>query len=310
MSCLVNLPNYQHQTYTEGSVLNGTVVCWIPHQIKVTGVMVKLKGKERNKWKESYGEHTCTYSDTVKFIRNELILQPKRKLGPGTFEYPFTFQLPSGSLLNSYHGPYGGIRYTVDAKVDIPFAPDYTDKKEITVFHPVDLNKENYQGYWAPAKYSVSKLVSSWCCCVSGSVTMDVYLEKRCFVPGEQLRVQVHVTNQSDTDVDEVSAKIKRRVTSRILSLFENKHRDDVEEIAISVSRGVKARYANTYDLKLPIPEDTKVLNFHGSRLFEQETMLSVTALFYWQSNLKVKTELVMGHIPVGGPHHNQPPDL
>ncbi|KAJ8913671.1 hypothetical protein NQ315_007388 [Exocentrus adspersus] len=206
--------------------------------MKIRGVFVKLKGKERNEWSGMYGDDEQSNSfSSIKFLRTELPLRGEGIVDVGSFECPFSFQLPL-YIPDSFEGPYGGIRYTVDAKVDIPFAPDYTDKKEIIVFNPVDLNSVVYQEYWGSATYSKTKTPFSWCC-NGGGITMDVYLAKRAFVSGEKVQVKVHVYNQSNAAVNMVIARISR-----------------------------------------------------------------VKAHFVCRSDMEINTVIMLGHIPVGNPHH------
>lgn len=59
---------------------------------------------------------------------------------PGTREYPFSFALPQ-TLPDTFKNPNGHIEYYIKAKVDIPWAPDFESRRDVTVRTPLDLNK-------------------------------------------------------------------------------------------------------------------------------------------------------------------------
>ncbi|KAJ8913670.1 hypothetical protein NQ315_007387 [Exocentrus adspersus] len=298
MSCTIQLPNYPNERYIVGGMITGKVICTVSKKINIRGVVVKLKGKEHNRWYDGIATKRRIYASKIKFLHLELPLQVKGTLSPGTFEYPFTFRLPH-NIPDSFKGPYGGIRYTITAKVDIPFAPDYTNKKVVRVFDFVNLNSAKYQAHWGPATHSETKTPYSWCC-NSGPVTVDVCLEKQMFVPGEEVKMKVRINNQSSMNVDMVIVRITRvTVKSIILSSSVNRYRDRFEVVASGAVAGVKAREEKIYNVHFPIPKTVKVLNFHGSKLFEQETVLNVKAHFIWYTDMEYTTKVVLGHVPI-----------
>lgn len=67
----------------------------------------------------------------------------------GRHEFPFSFQLPEETLVTSFEGKHGSIRYWVKVKLHRPRATVKKIKKEFTVIEPIDIN--------TPAL-----LVSSW----------------------------------------------------------------------------------------------------------------------------------------------------
>lgn len=70
-------------------------------------------------------------------------------LPAGKHEFPFSFQLPEETLVTSFEGKHGSIRYWVKVKLHRPWATVRKIKKEFTVIEPIDIN--------TPAL-----LVSSW----------------------------------------------------------------------------------------------------------------------------------------------------
>lgn len=61
-------------------------------------------------------------------------------LSAGRHEFPFSFQLPEETLVTSFEGKHGSIRYWVKVKLHRPWAPVRKIKKEFTVIEPIDIN--------------------------------------------------------------------------------------------------------------------------------------------------------------------------
>lgn len=60
-------------------------------------------------------------------------------VGPGKFEYPFSFVLPK-NCPSTFSTVHGSISYYIKANVDIPWAPDYESQVFFTVVAPIDFN--------------------------------------------------------------------------------------------------------------------------------------------------------------------------
>ena len=61
-------------------------------------------------------------------------------LSAGRHEFPFSFQLPEETLVTSFEGKHGSIRYWVKVKLHRPWATVKKIKKEFTVIEPIDIN--------------------------------------------------------------------------------------------------------------------------------------------------------------------------
>lgn len=61
-------------------------------------------------------------------------------LPAGKHEFPFSFQLPEETLVTSFEGKHGSIRYWVKVKLHRPWATVKKIKKEFTVIEPIDIN--------------------------------------------------------------------------------------------------------------------------------------------------------------------------
>lgn len=61
-------------------------------------------------------------------------------LPAGRHEFPFSFQLPEETLVTSFEGKHGSIRYWVKVKLHRPWATVKKIKREFTVIEPIDIN--------------------------------------------------------------------------------------------------------------------------------------------------------------------------
>lgn len=60
-------------------------------------------------------------------------------LPAGRHEFPFSFQLPI-SLVTSFEGKHGSVRYSIKATLHRPWVPARRARKVFTVIEPVDIN--------------------------------------------------------------------------------------------------------------------------------------------------------------------------
>lgn len=307
-SCLIQFDNYQGQYYA-GGVIAGRVICSFTSSKNIRGIKLKLKGEEANEWtgtesyydeqKKSHETRTVTYRGHNTILRIENTLQGGGDLGPGRFEYPFTFQLPN-NIPGTYRGRYGGISFSLEAKVDRPFKVDYTDTKQVVVVSPINFNLMKNELQLEPVDYSIDKTLCCWCC-ASGPITMDLHLEKEAFVVGEVANLRVDITNMANESIESVSVRLGMDVRFRVTSP-SRESKSDYELLATDSDTGVGAHGQRTYNFTLEIPDSAQVPNFNLCELFSQETTLTVTAVIEGCHNdMDIDVDITMGHIPIHG---------
>lgn len=104
---------------------------------------------ESTSWEESSSTYNSTtktdettttnYSGHNELLRNEIWLYRDSHIGPGSFKWPFSFNLPQ-NLPSSYKGIYGKIEYLLKATVDRNYRFLYESRANIVVFSPVYLH--------------------------------------------------------------------------------------------------------------------------------------------------------------------------
>ncbi|XP_018576804.1 arrestin domain-containing protein 3 [Anoplophora glabripennis] len=302
MSCDIQLDNYQGQYYPGDSIM-GKVICSFDESINIRGIILKLKGDERNAWTRRRKKKTVHCKGHNRFLYVENSLHGEGDIGPGRYEYPFTFQLPH-NLPSTYQGHYGGVTFILKVKVDRPYRFDYTDSIEVIVASPINLNQMREALWLEPSSYSVDKDVCCWCC-TSGPITMEVHLQKEAFVVGEVAKMRVDITNMSNKSIESVRVKLKMEVKSMVTHP-RDESKSNSELLATNSDTGVGAHGQRSYDLNLEIPQSAQVPNFEQCVLFSQKTKLEVTAVLPGcHTNLKAVAYVTIGHIPIDGFNQN-----
>jgi len=129
-------------------------------------------------------------------------------LGPGSYEYPFSFEVPTGaphSLQRRFSGirvkGRGHITYSLTASLG-----GITEvEKPLTVIGTLDLNI--IPSLRAPIEVFNQKY-RCCCCCRQGPITLKLKLPKAGFIPGEQLDLTLWIHNESRKSLKHVSVQL------------------------------------------------------------------------------------------------------
>ncbi|XP_023014669.2 arrestin domain-containing protein 3 isoform X2 [Leptinotarsa decemlineata] len=304
MSCRLILQNFGGTCFS-GSTISGHVVCTFQSNKNIRGLKLIVIGREYTSWSESesYTENgesktrDVTYSGDNKFLEIDIMLLGKTTVAPGRYEYPFTFTLPT-NLPASFQGIYGHIKYFIKAIVDVPFGMDYVEIRHFDVISRIDFNPIKSELHLAPVSYQDEKTICCWCC-ASGPITLDVHLQKKAFVLGEVSRIKIVISNLSNVNIEQINVKLKSVIICKVTSPSMKK-KSDTELLSSTSDTGVGAHGERTYDLELQIPTAGVVYNFKRCTLFKQNFTLEVEACIGGcHTNMNVKTNVVLGHIPV-----------
>ncbi|XP_063770794.1 arrestin domain-containing protein 2-like isoform X2 [Pseudophryne corroboree] len=184
----VNLSPGAYGVYTAGEVLSGQVVLELGKAVRITALEVCARGLATVHWLEtrSIGMNTV-YSD---FTAHESYIRKRHHLlrdngtlnilPAGRHEFPFTFQLPE-TLVTSFEGKHGSVRYWVKAKLHRPWSTVKKTKKEFTVIEPIDINTPDLLSPQAGTK---EKVAHAWYCNL-GQVSVTAKIDRKGYTPGE-----------------------------------------------------------------------------------------------------------------------------
>eukprot|EP00736_Rhodelphis_marinus_P000326 Rmarinus@m.11362 len=216
--------------YRPGDQVSGTVYLDVFDRIDIDDVVLKYSGIEKVLFKDSdlHRDHQELFSEKVS-------LQRCGGLAKGKYEYPFKFQLPS-NLPMSLHHPYtqkeAEVLYKVKATVarilnkktaielkqglteGLALASDLKDVQPIYVITPAPTNTERLS--------SNTTLEVTSCAFSQGDVCMSVDIEKNHFVPGDTIRGNITVQNNSEQVVKFVALSLYRVVRFQMSGGFRS----------------------------------------------------------------------------------------
>ncbi|TRY88122.1 hypothetical protein DNTS_031502 [Danionella cerebrum] len=285
--------------YSSGDVVSGKVVLEFSGESNVESLKLHAEGYAKVHWTESRSAgsstaYTQNYSDEVEYLnRREVLLQADNgeltALPAGRHEYPFSFQLPEETLVTSFEGKHGSIRYWVKVKLHRPWATVKKLKKEFTVIEPIDINTPTLLAPQAGTKEKMARIWYRNC----GQVSITAKIDRKGYTPGEVIPVFAEFDNatsrsvvpkayitQTQTFIARGTVKLKRSVVATLCG--------DI----------VGPRRRETWHgraIKIP-PVGPSILQ---CRIIKVEYMLRVCVDVPGTSKLSLELPLVMGTIPL-----------
>ncbi|XP_070820877.1 arrestin domain-containing protein 3-like [Chaetodon trifascialis] len=234
-------PINEKNTFSSGDWLSGQVALEVAKDCQIESLLIKFKGKAEVLWTEKHGKTTVTYHAKDKyfslkhyFIRGKNVKEDNQTLlsnhngetyssvvAPGCYVYPFTFQIPLQEMPSSFTGCVGKVVYLLEARLSRSMRIDSKDSTKINFVSSVDLSRD--PSLMTPQHESKDKKMKLF---TSGTVAMDVNIEKSGFFQGEGLKVLACIENNSSREIKpkycvyrkhSFFARGKRRVSTKDL---------------------------------------------------------------------------------------------
>ena len=259
------------------------------------GAFVRCKGKHTtytgsNQYQSMY---TVTHQSEETYVHEIKILwssdqSPYGKLGPGTFNLPFEFEIPK-NCLGSFQGSVGSISYSLQGLIKTgTLLSDHRIQVPIQVNRIVDINIPQLL---MPAHQSKKKQVGFFC--FGSDVEFTVSLSRTGFCIGQNLPLTVNVLNSS-------SHQIKMRATiQRYCEYYAQGLANHDERNLACVSTALIAPRSQQViiieDLIVPMVEPS----FDESRIIKMQHFLKVTAVIPWARNSSVTIPISLGNVPL-----------
>ncbi len=135
-------------SYYTGEVIEGTVVVEATREVQSRGLYVDFTGTETTEITRQSGKTSHTYRSTATVVQWRLPLQGETPIVPGTYRFPFKFQIPPHGL-PSYAGRHAAVRYLLTARLDVPLWLDTVTTTEIFVFY----DRPSVRTYAQPVRF-------------------------------------------------------------------------------------------------------------------------------------------------------------
>uniref|UniRef100_A0A8C5Y4V2 Arrestin domain containing 2 n=1 Tax=Microcebus murinus TaxID=30608 RepID=A0A8C5Y4V2_MICMU len=188
--------------FSGGQAVVGRVLLELAGPARVGALKLRARGRARVHWTESRSAgsstaYTQSYSERVEVVSHRAtLLAPDTgeatTLPPGRHEFPFSFQLPP-TLVTSFEGKHGSVRYCIKATLHRPWVPARRAKKVFTVIEPVDINTP---ALLAPQAGAREKEARSWYY-NQGLVSLSAKIERKGYTPGEAIPIFAEIDNGS-----------------------------------------------------------------------------------------------------------------
>ncbi|XP_037067738.1 arrestin domain-containing protein 2 isoform X1 [Peromyscus leucopus] len=197
-----------------GQAVAGRVLLELAGAARVGALRLRARGRARAHWTESRSAgsstaYTQSYSERVEVVNHRAtLLAPDpgdvATLPAGRHEFPFSFQLPI-SLVTSFEGKHGSVRYSIKATLHRPWAPARRARKVFTVIEPVDINTPTLLEPQAGAREKVAR---SWYC-TRGLVSLSAKIDRKGYTPGEAIPIFAEIDNGSSRAVQPRAALVQ-----------------------------------------------------------------------------------------------------
>ncbi|XP_035514304.1 arrestin domain-containing protein 3-like [Morone saxatilis] len=210
-------PINEKNTFTNGDWVSGQVALEVAKDCQINSLLIKFKGKAEVMWTERHGQTTVVYHSKEKYFSNKhYFIRDKDAKGddnqtlltsqngetyssvvaPGCHVYPFTFQIPFQSFPSSFTGCVGKIVYSLEARLSRSMRIDKKDSTKINFVTKEDLSRDTW--LMTPQHESKDKKMKVF---TSGTVAMDVNLEKTGFFQGEDIKILACIENNSSREI-------------------------------------------------------------------------------------------------------------
>ncbi|XP_027523902.1 arrestin domain-containing protein 2 isoform X2 [Corapipo altera] len=279
-----------------GELLHGRVQLELRGALRVQALEVSAHGGATVHWLEScsIGLNVVyrDYSAYQTFLSRHCQLIPDNGestvLQAGRHEFPFTFQLPE-TLVTSFEGKHGSVRYWVKAKLHRPWATVKKAKREFTVIEPIDINTP---ALLAPQAGAKEKLARAWYC-NRGQVSVTAKIDRKGYTPGEVIPIFAEIDNCTSRAVVPKAAIIQTQTF--IARGTKKQKRSVVTSITGDSIPAGKREVWHGRALKIP-PVGPSILQ---CRILQVEYSLKVCVDIPGTSKLLLELPLVIGTIPL-----------
>lgn len=222
--------------YHSGDAVNGFVMLNCVKPFQCDSVTLKIEGEEKVSWEEKKNESTYDsareewvsteeyrpYSGDHEFFKVKQVIHGFSQMCQvGQYQFPFSFVLPTG-LPGSFHfdeshttyaGTYynytkANITYSVKAECEVKgiLASNIKHKCDLSVYQRLTKPPSEI-------KASHHQTVSACCCAGQGTATVNAWIQKDSYSPGEIANLLLEVHNDSNAEFASTEVKLKRSVT-------------------------------------------------------------------------------------------------
>ncbi|XP_073509426.1 arrestin domain-containing protein 4 isoform X2 [Phyllobates terribilis] len=284
------LENERKNGYAAGESVNGQVILELLEDTQVLGLHLLARGGAFASFTGKRG------GESIECLNEEITLLEistgeTHMFTAGSHELPFRFQLPDGSLVSSFSGKYGKVRYELNAVLERPLLPAYSVHRELRITSRIDVNSPPLL---TPEEQSKEKMVGCWLCS-SGPISLSAKIGRKGYCNGEAIPIYAEIENGSSRLVVPKAAILQ--IQSFIVHGKMKTHRQMLAGVR---GNHIASGSSETWNGKiLKIPPVTPTIT--DCQIIRVQYTLAVYIHIPGAKKLMVELPLVIGTVPFNG---------
>ncbi|KAK2575077.1 hypothetical protein KPH14_008811 [Odynerus spinipes] len=288
--------DHPQKVYYSGHEITGKILVDLNEPVNAIGIRLKCKGEAQVYFTDRSAGIRRKFSAGENYLHEETYIvgdaNAKSTITGGV--YPFSLTLPE-NLPCSFEGRYGRVRYSIRALFDITSVYRFsTNIIPFTVAPTLDLNRDSL------APLPVSEKQSKVYMGQTEPLKMTMSLPVRGYVPGQTVPIQILIKNYSN-----VIVKKLRMVCKKVVMYHSTEKSRKHKEIVVEIEQPVD-KNCETYDIVFDVPAVPPTGMIHCKVIdvlytLKVEACVDVSEWYYrmFQKNLKVRTNIIIGTIPL-----------
>lgn len=297
-------PINKNNTFTCGDTVSGEVTLEVAKDCQIKDLFIKFKGKAEVLWTERHGQNTVTYHSKDKyfsfrhyFIRHKNATADDERalmtsfdpemyssvVAPGIHVYRFTFQIPDQDMPSSFKGSAGKVVYLLEATLSRSLRMNKRESTKINFVTKAHLT--SHPELMVPQHGSKDKKMKLF---TSGTVAMDVNIEKTGFLQGEGIKVLAFIQNNSSREI-----KPKYCVYRKHSFFAKGKRRLDTKDLLKEVGEPIRPSTTENVTRVITIPHDLEPSILNCS-ILKAEHRLRVYLDVKYASDPEIKFNIVV----------------
>ncbi|XP_073825888.1 arrestin domain-containing protein 3 [Musca autumnalis] len=227
--CTITFDNNPFGVYYAGQVVSGTAELVTTRPKTIRSISISISGFSEVRWTENITKQDAqgnrekaieTYSGSEIYYTNDQYVYGQSggsnlELPAGKYVFPFQGSIPPNAP-TSFNGAWGQIQHEVTVTIDRVMRYNNVFKQAYTVISPYDLNLNPNHG---KPLHKIEEKTFCWslCCGSKGPMVMTAKAPFSAYAPGQKIRFNIVLDNQSDVHCSDVKVRLMKKViyTSR-----------------------------------------------------------------------------------------------
>ena len=209
--------------YWAGERVEGNVCLVVNKGFPIKGIEIRLKGKERTKFRTGSGKHRHTHRGThiCCDYKGELITIKENIIMPGQYQFPFSFILPD-SLPGSFYYKEGSKEGEISYELIAGSISADKSVSQLFYFLPFQLQQQMPTAKTNQKQSKHLRIVG--CCSSPGDSILHYELDKNYLHTTDKINIQITIDNQNSlAPITNIRLKIIQKLGLKSTSGF-NQH--------------------------------------------------------------------------------------